>query len=91
MELLTRLSAPVVLTNDEGSLRTWLVSYLLQSFSLAGVALFVPDDEAQPTLSPALLMGASEHIEHEEEDDGPRYTTDSNLFPVIHTLTVYRI
>lgn len=77
-ELLQRLSAPVLLAGGGDDQATkphaWLISALLQSYSLSGVSLFSVDESEDlgPVISQSLLSGsAANAAEPDEEDEKP--------------------
>lgn len=83
-ELLQRLSAPVLLAGCDDDQATtphaWLISALLQSYSLSGVSLFSVDESEDlgPVISQSLLSGsAANAAEPDEEDEKPRYPTST--------------
>ncbi len=80
-ELLQRLSAPVLLAGGDGddqatTPHAWLISALLQSYSLSGVSLFSVDESEDlgPVITQPLLSGSAVNAaEPDEEDEKPRY------------------
>jgi hypothetical protein len=83
-ELLQRLSAPVLLAGGDDDQATtplaWLISALLQSYSLSGVSLFSVDESEDlgPVISQSLLSGSAVNAaEPDEEDEKPRYPTST--------------
>lgn len=73
IEVLSQLPASIILVEEDGKMRAWLISALLQALPLAGVAVFAPDEsnDLHPLIVSSRAMPSES--DHEEETQASRY------------------